>query len=76
MIINYIGIGVDEEKNPNCSRFRGLESSATIFFVCFFTLSFVSILEFVPYSISSYFKFYDHCSIIEMIFNKLHIEVF
>ena len=30
----------------------------------------------VPLSISSYFKFYDHCSIIEMIFNKLHIEVF
>ena len=46
------------------------------FGVCSSTLSFVSILEFVLHSISSYFKSYDHCSIIEMIFNKLHIEVF
>ena len=44
--------------------------------LCSSTLSFVSILEFVLHSISSYFKSYDHCSIIEMIFNKLHIEVF
>ena len=44
--------------------------------VCSSTLSFVFILEFVLHSISSYFKSYDHCSIIEMIFNKLHIEVF
>ena len=50
--------------------------SATSFLVYSSTLSFVSILESVFHSISSYFKSYDHCSIIEMIFNKLHIEVF
>ena len=76
MIINYIGVGADEKESLNLSRFRGLESSATSFFVFSMTLSFVSILEFVLNSISSYFKFYDHCSIIEMIFNKLHIKVF
>ena len=48
----------------------------TVFLVCSSSLSFVSILEFVLHSISLYFKFYDHCSIIEMIFNRLHIEVF
>ena len=46
------------------------------FCVCSSTISFVSILEFILHLIYSYFKFYDHCSIIEMIFNKLHIEVF
>ena len=78
MIINCIGIGADEEEIPNRLRFRGLEleSSATSFLVCSSTFSFVSILEFVLHSISSYFKFYDHCSTIEIIFNKLHIEVF
>ena len=75
MIVNCDGIGADEEESPNCSRFRGLESSATSFLVCSSTLSFVSILEFVLHSISSYFKSYDHCSIIEMLFNKLHIKV-
>ena len=53
-----------------------MESSATSFFVYSLTFSFVSILEFILHSISSYFKFYDHCYIIEMIFNKLHIDVF
>ena len=48
----------------------------TSFLVYSSTLSFVSILEFVLHPISSYFKSYDHCFIIEMIFNKLHIEVF
>ena len=46
------------------------------FLVCSSTFSFVSILEFVLHQISCYFKSYDYCSIIEMIFNKLHIEVF
>ena len=46
------------------------------FGVCSSTLSFVSILEFVLHSVSSYFKSYNNCSIIEMIFNKLHIEMF
>ena len=49
--------------------------STTSFLVCSSTLSFVSILESVLHSISSYFKSYDHCSIIEMIFNKLHIVI-
>ena len=48
----------------------------TNFLVCSSTLSFVSTLEFVLHSFSSDFKSYDHYSIIEMIFNKLHIEVF
>ena len=55
---------------------KNLNQSATCFLVCSSTLSFVSIFEFVLHSISSDFKSYDHCSIIEMIFNKLHIEVF
>ena len=50
--------------------------SITRFLVCSLTLSSVSILEFILHPISSHFKYYDHCSIIEMIFNKLHIEVF
>ena len=50
--------------------------STISFLVCSLTLSFVSTLEFVLHSISSYFMFYNHCSIIEMIFNKLHIEMF
>ena len=50
--------------------------STTSFLVFSSTLSFVSMLEFVLNLISSYFKCYDHCSIIEMIFNKLHIKVF
>ena len=53
--------------------FRELESKYNHFSS---TLSFVSILKFVLHSISSDFKSYDHYSIIEMIFNKLHIEVF
>ena len=48
----------------------------TSFLVCSSTFSFVSILEFALHSISTDFKSYDHYSIIEMIFNKLHIEVF
>ena len=56
--------------------FEDWNQSATSFLVCSSTLSFVSILEFFLYSISSYFKSFDHCSIIEMIFNKLHIKVF
>ena len=50
--------------------------STTSFLVCSLTLSFVSILDFVLHPISCYFKSYNYCSIIEMIFNKLHIEVF
>ena len=47
-------------------------NSTTSFFVCSLTLSFVSILEFILHSISSDFKSYDHYSIIEVVFNKLH----
>ena len=76
MIVNCIGIGDDEEESLSRSRFQGLESSAISFLVCSSTLSFVPIFEFVLHPISSYFKSYNHCSIIEMIFNILHIEVF
>ena len=76
MIVNCTGIGVDEEESPNDRDSKEWNQSTTSFLVCSSTLSFVSILEFVLHLISSYFKSYDHCSIIEMIFNKLHIEVF
>ena len=56
--------------------FEDWNQSSTSFLVCSSTLSFVSILEFVLHPISSCFKSYDHCSIFEVIFNKLHIEVF
>ena len=55
---------------------KNWNQSTTSFLVCSSTLYFVSILEFVLHFIFSDFKSYDHYSIIEMIFNKLHIEVF
>ena len=60
MIVNCIGIGVNEEKFIIDRDSEDWNQSSTSFLVCYSIFSFVSIL----------------CSIIEMIFNKLHIEVF
>ena len=57
--------------------FRELESKYNKLFGLFFDFFFFfSIFEFVLHSISLDFTSYDYYSIIEMIFNKLHIEVF
>ena len=75
MIINCIGIGLMRRKAriDRDSEDWNQVQQAFWFVLCLF---FFPILEFVLHSISSYFKFYDHYSIIEMIFDKLHIEVF